>query len=101
MNQILAAGGPQLGGIADGSDVVLLQDRCRFMKTMLQHLGGLQLGIIRCPLILPVQGQGTEPHQGKTQANQRTGGEPVKAGQKRGLPFNPLTAEGPLDQLQG
>jgi hypothetical protein len=69
------------------------------MKTMLQHLGGLQLGIVGCPLILPVQGEGAESHQGKTQANQRTGGEPMKAGQKRGLSLNPLTAEGALDQF--
>jgi hypothetical protein len=46
MHQILTAGGEQLPRSTHAPDVMLLQHCGRFVQSMLEHLGGLQLGKI-------------------------------------------------------
>ena len=101
MDQILTAGGQQLSRAAHGADVMLLQHRGRFTQTVLEHLGGFELGIIFRPLILPVQGQAAQPDQRGPQAKQRSCGNSVQARQQGGLALHSAAAQGALNQFQG
>ena len=71
------------------------------METMLQNFGGFQLGVILGELILPVQCESTQTHQGTPESQECACGHLVQTGEQGRLAFNFPAAEGPLDQLEG
>ena len=101
MQQLLAAGGHQLTGASDGGEVVVLQMGSRFLQLLLQGAGILQLGVIASPDALPVEAEGTEPHNRNPKTGEHPGADAMQPGQQGGLALHPPGGEGALQHLQG
>ena len=101
MQQLLAAGGHQLTGTADGGEVVVLQKGSRFLQLLLKGAGGLQLGVIPSPDALPVEAESTEAHHRNTKTGEYPRADAMQPGQKGGLALHPPGGEGALQHLQG
>lgn len=101
VDQVLTVGWHQLAGPTDRPQVVLLQQCRRLLETVGENLGGLELGEVVPPLILPMQGQGAQSQHGETQSSQGPRGGAMQLGQPRRLTLDPPSRERPMDDLQG
>ena len=82
VDEVLAVGGHQLARALDGAEVMLLQDRSRFLHPLAEPLGGFQLLVVATPLGLPMQGEPTQGQHAKAETNQGAVGGAMEASQQ-------------------
>lgn len=85
VHQLITAGGHQPAGFAHRAQMVLFEQCCRLLQTVLEHLGGFKGAVAAAPLVLPMKGQSAQAQHGYAQTHQGAIGEAMQSGQPWGL----------------